>query len=145
MPLDFKKAYGYNKKNAQDGMWVSLDEENGVSIKVAKIGTVVYLNTVQKHARKYQALARVNRLTAEQTLEINAKTLADCILLDWKGVMEDGVLIEYSPANAYRILKEYDEFRNLVELHASDPELFQDNIIDMEADSKNSLTISNGT
>lgn len=144
MAMDLKKQFGYNKKIARDGVWVDLQDDGSVAIKVAKIGTLDYLNTVNKFSRKYQAQARLNRMTAEQIVELNARVLSDCILLDWKGIEEDGNPIPYTRENAYRILKEYDDLRSMVEAHANDSDLFQDNIIDIEADSKNSLTTSNG-
>jgi hypothetical protein len=145
MAMDFKKTFGYNKTKAREGMWVTLDEAGEVKIKVAKLGTVEYLNTVNKYSRKYQAFTRLNRLSAEQIVDMSANTIADCILLDWKGVEEDGQPVPYSRENAYRMLKEYDDFRSLVETHANDPDLFQDNIIDLESDSKNLPATSNGT
>lgn len=143
MALDFKKTFGYNQAKAEEGMWVDIGE--GASIKVAKIGTVRYQNIMIRHTRKYQAMIRANRLSAEATVEITANTLADCILLDWKGIIEDGHDLKYSRAEAYRLLKDSPDFRSLVELYGSDGDLFQDNIIDMEDDSKNLPHISNGT
>jgi hypothetical protein len=143
MALDFKKTFGYNRTKADEGMWADIG--HGASIKVAKIGTIKYQNTMIRHTRKYQAQFRVNRYTAEATIDIAASTLADCILLDWKGITEDGQEVPYSRANAYRLLKESDDFRSLVEMYGNDADLFQDNIIDVEDDQKNLPITSNGT
>ena len=145
MPLNFKKTFGFNKDKADEGVWVDIG--NDALIKVAKLGTTRYQVALMKHTRKYQSLIRLNRLDPEGMAEITANTLADSILLDWKNIAEDdnGAIMPYTRANAYRMLKDYPDFRALVEMHANDPELFQDGVTDLEADSKNSPTISNGT
>lgn len=144
MAMNLKKTYGYNKKMAQEGVWVDIGD--GASIKVAKLGTIAYQNTVQRHARKYQALTRVGRLNAKEMVELTAGALADCILLDWKNILdENDNPLPYNRENAYKLLVEYEEFRNLVESYANDTDLFRDNVIDIESDSKNSLITSSGT
>ncbi len=96
-----------------------------------------------KYTRAHQAKIRVGRLDPESAAEITANTLADTILLDWKGVVEDDTPVLYSRANAYRIMKDYPDFRALVEQHAQDPEVFQDQV-DLDADSKNLRNTFNG-
>lgn len=142
MSMDFKKTFGYDKSKAADGVWVDLGEDT--KIKIAKLGTNQYQLALMRHTRKYQAMIRVNRLDPEAMADITANTLADSILLDWSGVMEDGAPVPYNRPNAFRLLKEYPAFRELVEAHANDPLIFQDGM-DLEADTKNLLTTSNGT
>src|SRR2546423_5872900 len=126
MPMDFKKTFGFDKAKAADGVWVDLGQDT--HIKVAKLGTNQYQLALMRHTRKYQAQIRVNRLDPEAMAEITAHTLADSILLDWKGVVEDEQPVPYNRQNAYRLLKEYPDFRALVEQHANDSELFQDQV-----------------
>jgi hypothetical protein len=142
MPMDLKKTFGYDKAKAADGVWVDLG--NDTTIKIAKLGTNQYQLALMRHTRKHQAQLRSGYVDPELAADITANTLADAILLDWKNMMEDDKIIPYSRANAYRLLKEYADFRTLVEQYANDRDLFQDTL-DLEADSKNSLPTSNGT
>ena len=141
MSMDLKKTFGFNHESAIGGVWVDLGQDT--HIKVAKLGTNKYQLALMKYTRAHQAKIRVGRLDPESAAEITANTLADTILLDWKGVVEDDTPVLYSRANAYRIMKDYPDFRALVEQHAQDPEVFQDQV-DLDADSKNLRNTFNG-
>ena len=142
MPMDFKKTFGYNKEKATEGIWIDIGQD--ASIKVAKLGTNQYQLALMRHTRKYQAQLRNNAIDPDIAAEITANTLADAILLDWKGFEENGKRLPYSRANAFRLLKDSPDFRSDVERYANDRELFQDSL-DLDVDSKNSLPTSNGT
>ena len=142
MPMDFKKAFGYDEKKADAGVWI--DIADGISIKIAKLGTVKYQEALMRYTRRHQAIIRLNRLDPKMMADITANTLADSILLDWKGVIIDDIPIDYNRDNAYKMLKEYPDFRTLVENNANDASNFQDDAIDLEVDTKNLPITSNG-
>ena len=131
--MKLSKIYGYDQDKAANGVWVDL--EDGARIKVAKIGTATYTQALEKASRKYRIKIRTNTLKADEAMLISAQALADAILLDWQGFeTEEGTILPYSHENALKALKEYPTFRDTVELHANDPENFQD---DIEVDAKN--------
>lgn len=139
--MDLKKSFGVNAEKAEEGVWFSVDER--ASIKVAKIGTLKYQRALMKHTQKYQALIRINRLSAEHLTKVTVLTLADAVLLDWREFEEDGKPLFYSKEAAIRILEEYPDFRAYVEQCGNNIEEFQEG--DVEADAKNSLHISAGS
>lgn len=141
MPMDFEAVYCVNESKASEGVWVNL--VSGARIKVAKLGTVKYQNALMRHTRKYQAQIRVNRLDAETMNEITIKTLAECILLDWEDIEIGGKPFPYNQKNAVFLMTRSSDFRTDVENSANNMELFQDQV-DLDADSKNLLTTSNG-
>ena len=51
--------------------------------------------------------------------------MAKCILLDWKGLQEDGKDLPYSYDNAVRILTEYRDLRDYVSDIANEIETFK--------------------
>ena len=59
--------------------------------------------------------------------------MTECIILDWKGLEEDGKTVKYSKAECTRILKEYKDFRDHVSELANSMELFK-NEMDAEAE-----------
>lgn len=142
--MDLKKTFGFNKEKAEQGVWFSYDETT--RIKVAKIGTLKYQNVVTRLSKPYQSRIRNNRLTPEDATHLTAQVLAECILLAWEGLEEEGISVIYSRAEALRLLETYVDFRAFVETCANDTEEFQEAgiIADGDADAKNSLISSNG-
>jgi hypothetical protein len=140
--MDLKKTFGFDREKADGGVWVDIGQD--AHIKIAKFGTNKYQLAAMRHTRKYQAQIRAGRPDPESLADITANILADSVLLDWRGITEDDASLPYSRANAYRLLRDYPDFRAMVEQYANDMSLFQD-AMDMEEDAKNSWRISNGS
>jgi archaellum component FlaC len=62
--------------------------------------------------------------------------MADCIVLDWKGLEEDGKAVKFSKEECVRVLKEYKDFRDHVSELANSMEIFRQ---EMDAEAEKNL------
>ncbi len=94
------------------GVWVDLDDVS--KIKVARSDNKNFTNKLTKLMTPYKNAIRSNTLSEDIADKIMLKCMSETILVDWEGITEEGEPLEYTPDNAYRILKSYKDFRNLV-------------------------------
>ena len=128
--MDIKKEYGTNKKLESTGVWIDLGE--GAKIKVARNGNPEYTKMIEKLSRPYKKQIRRGTINGETFDKIIRKATAEHILVDWKGITEDKVEVPYSTEEAYRLLTEYGDFREVVAENALDFQNFQDDEIEEE-------------
>lgn len=106
-------------KKARDGTWVNA---YGAKFKVARFN-----NRAAESARAsaladfYQKLserdgAKVDPHDEEKLQDIQARIMADHVLVDWKGIAQNGKELKYSAATAYKILRDekYQDLFNLI-------------------------------
>lgn len=106
-------------KKASEGTWVS---KFGAKFKIAR-----YSNSEAEAARAsaladfYQKLsekdgAKVDEKDTASLRDIQARVMADHVLLDWKNLGQKGKELKYSPDAAYKILRDpkYQDLFNLV-------------------------------
>jgi len=122
MGLDLKR-FATDKNAEIEGVWVKLDE--GVELKIARMGNEKFNELFRKYSRPYKRAIRNGTLSDSIAEDILLKCMSEAILLDWKGLEEDGVPLEYTKENAYRVLKEYEVLRDFVTSCAEDFELFK--------------------
>lgn len=118
-----KKNYGTNKVLENEGVWVDLGD--GASIKVARVGNKENTALVKRLTAPHKVAIRTNKLPDEIWEKITIEALASTILLDWKGLKEDGKVIAYSKENAVKLLTDYKDFRDQVSGLSSELALFQ--------------------
>jgi len=120
----FKKMFGTDKKLEKDGVWHDLG--SGVRIRVARIGTPEYLQTVRKLAQPHSSLAK--RIADDTAVvddndlkifrSIEAKALAKHVLVDWEGITEsdepNSKPVPYSEEAAEAYITDSDDFRKLL-------------------------------
>lgn len=121
--MDMKKNYGTNKVLENEGVWVDLGD--GASIKVARVGNKENTTLVKRLTAPHKVAIRANKLPDEIWEKITIEAVASTILLDWKGLKEDGKLIPYSKENAVQLLTDYKDFRDQVSGLSSELALFQ--------------------
>lgn len=99
-------VFGYNEQLAEDGVWFEYPGKLG-SFKLAFMGTgsrkfaIRHAALLKPHARKVQ----MGDAKLERKILIEA--FVDTILLEWKGVHDEGKLITFSKANAVNLLTKY--------------------------------------
>lgn len=110
---DIKKIYGVDKKKEQEGVWKDMGD--GLSMRIARMNNPNYKKRFQVLTKPHQRALRKDRLSEDIAEGIMVRCLAETIVLDWKGVEEDGKETPYSVDNAIRILTEYSELREYVQ------------------------------
>lgn len=126
-----------------EGVWTSVDAGTEASIKIARIGNRRYREAMTRRLKPYRRALRNGTLDEKVTEKITAEVLAETILLDWKGLTQDGVPLTYSPDAAKDLLcdNRFKDFRDLVVELAGDLELYrQQDIEDAEKNFEPSST-----
>lgn len=126
-----------DKKAQEEGEWV--DWRDGVRVKVRSAETAAYSKLHEKLQKPYANILRHGgRIPREKTEEILIQCLAECVLVDWDGIIDDdGKPIKYTPEKALKFLTEAIDFRDFVTMAAYDRNNFR--LKAKEAATKNSL------
>jgi hypothetical protein len=108
-----------------EGTWIELGD--GGSVKVARWGNdrAKKIYEAQTGVLEIKNAIRFGTLTDEKATEIETEVMAGAILVDWKGLDENGTPIPFTPENAKRILKLKD-FRNLILRASQSQELYRE-------------------
>jgi hypothetical protein len=121
--MDLKKDFGTNKKLEEDGVWI--DVGDNTQLKIARANNKKAQAYSKQIAKPYLAQIRFGKLPEEIYTKLAIEVAAECILLDWKNLEEDGIAIAYSKENAMRMLTDYSDFRDLVSSMAEERKTFQ--------------------
>lgn len=125
----------------EEGVWVDLDDDT--RILIARLGNSKYRQAFQKYIRPHRAAMRAGTISEEQGTEVLLKALSEGILLGWEKLEENGQEIKFSPKEAYRVLKAYRGFRDVVAEAANMEELFKAE--EIQTSGKSSKSASSGS
>lgn len=126
------KALSTNETLEEEGVWQNLDATTRV--KLARIGNTKWRDTYAKLTAPFDKVRRaVGKLDDETANDILCEAMSVAVLLDWEGMTEGGVTLEYSQQSAKRILLEYKDLRNVIFELASDLTLFRNDAIEEAA------------
>ena len=129
MTFDIKKQFATNKEAEKDGVWQDLGMD--AKLLVARIGNPNWLTGYQKLPSGIRRMIDKGTLPEDHTAKLVAKLFAQTILLAWKNIAVDGVLIEDTEENRTKYLLDFPDFRTFVWELADDVRTFQ-NIEDEE-------------
>ncbi len=115
--------FKYDKKKSVEGVWVDLDNET--SLLVARMNNPKYREMFQREFAKVRHSVNKKVLDEESANQIMLRCKAETILLDWKGLKENGEELEYSKETAHRVLNESEWLNELVEEIAREQEFFK--------------------
>lgn len=121
--MDIRKTYGTSKDLEAEGVWVDLGE--GASVKVARAGNKENRAAIKRLIAPHKVALRNDKLPDDIMEKIAIEAMATTILLDWKGIAEDGKPVPYSRDNAVRLLTVYKDFRDQISSLSGEMALFQ--------------------
>lgn len=126
-----------------EGTWVELGD--GAAIKVARLNNPAFVAKFRDMPKHQAAALRRNTINDDELDRIFVEALVDAVLLDWRGMDENGSPLTYSKVTAIRVLSDptYKDFRDLIVDEARDMENFREDMLDDTA--KNSSSISDGS
>ncbi len=110
--FDIKKNYGTDKEKEIEGVWEDISED--ARVLVARSENPEYRKRWRRIPRPIRQQITSGSLGDSQTDDILCRLLADTVLLDWEDIAEGGKKVVYSKENAYRLMREYPDFRELV-------------------------------
>lgn len=127
-------TFDVNDTLSLEGQWVPIGKT--ASLKIARMNNENYREFVKKKTKPFRSAIRAGQVDEELMTEIIIQAVARHILLDWKGITENKEELAYNTANAERVLRDKEPFRDLVMSLANDQQLFQE--ADLEDGAKNS-------
>jgi hypothetical protein len=107
-----------------EGVWVKW--EDGISLKIARIGNPHSVRLAEAHAAKNIALKEA-RLPEEPYSVLELQLLTEAILLDWRNVDDDnGQPLPYTPQEGAKILADpaYADLKDFIQAQALKRENF---------------------
>jgi len=124
MGFDIKKEYSTDEKKETDGVWETIGD--GCKVRVARANNSNYNKWFTRLTKPFKQQLRRDTMPEKKSEEILIKLMAKTILLDWEGMHEDGVELEYTEENAIHLLTEYKDFRQQIDDLSKSIELFRE-------------------
>ena len=118
------KDFKTDKSKEQEGVWEDLGNE--CSVLVARYGNSAMIRAYRKYPRMLRQRLESGQADDNNSATILSKVMADTILLDWKGLKEDGKEIAYSKEECVRILTEYPDVRDMIFEISNEAQLYHD-------------------
>lgn len=123
--MDLKKEYGTDEKKEIEGVWFTDEFGGETSCLIARIGNKNYQKLFDRLSKPHRRALRKGNIDNELAEKILIKTMSQTILLDWKNMKEDGKPVKYSNQEAYRIMLQYRDFRDIVSDLANEMEAYR--------------------
>lgn len=117
-----------DKTKEQDGVWAQLDIGEDVWVKVRSSDCPQHQKRTRSFAAKHWRQMSSGKIDPQLEWVETGKALAETVLLDWKGLLDDdGNEIPYSLKLATELMtnREWKEFRKAVVRAADDEAHFQ--------------------
>jgi len=110
----------------ESGVWINIDD--GAQVRIARHGNNTYNRLLRDLSEPYAMSIRQGNLDDDIANKIYIKAAARAILLDWKGILENGQAIAYSAEKAESFLFNYPDFRKLIEALSLERENFRKSV-----------------
>ena len=125
------KDFKTDKDKEKDGVWEDLGD--GCSVLVARYGNQSMVNAYRKYPRVFRQRLESGQVDDDKSSNIMSKVMADTILLDWKGLKEDGKEVVYSKEECVRVLTEYPDIRTMIFEISNETQLYHDESVSKTA------------
>lgn len=116
-----------------DGVWIDIDTTT--KIKLARFLNSKHKAFVDRAMKPHKRVSRVGNVDDEIINKIEIEALANCVLLDWKGLTVKGKDIKYSVKKAIEFLSDpaLPQFITLVRELSTDMTNFHEEILEDSA------------
>ncbi len=122
--MDFKKTFATNRTKEEEGVWFKGPE--GSEYLVARQGNKSFNKLMAEVAKPHRKLIEMGKADEELVTEITAEVVSRTILLDWRGVTDDGKAVPYSHAEAKKRLIDYPDFADMIAGFSKSMAAYQD-------------------
>ncbi len=106
MGFDFKEFVTDEVKELE-GVWVYFDVEETQGLLIARAWNENFMKAFRKFPRGFQTRARMGTISKKKDKEVWHGLLADAILLNWKGVSDEGKVLKYDKKVVVEQLNKY--------------------------------------
>ena len=118
------KDFKTDKGKEENGVWEDLGD--GCSVLVARYGNPAMVSAYRRYPRVLRQRLESGQVDDDKSANIMAKVMADTILLDWKGLKEDGKEVLYSKEECVRVLIDYPDVRSMIFDISNETQLYHD-------------------
>lgn len=130
--MDIRKTFQTDELLEENGTWVTFGGDS--MFLIARFGNKKHRELMERLRAPHRALIASGRpLPNEIADKMLIDAAAQTILLDWKGVTENGVVVPYSQEKAKEYLTELKDFRNQVDFVSTQMETFRRQAMDSDA------------
>ena len=118
--------FATNVELSEEGVWCPVDAVT--EIRVARYGNRKFQRLLQKLSAPYKVQMERQMMKDDVAEAVFIEALATAILVDWRGMTENGEPLPYSKENAIAVLSnpKLKDFRDLVVSLSQDAEMFRD-------------------
>jgi hypothetical protein len=124
--MDFKQIFCTNKDKEQDGAWVMLEGGVEVKVKRAGMGNKPFEFDRSKMFRPFNKQIMAGTMEPDILRQIHTTLLAKHIIVDWKGILEDGKPVKFSKEKFIEFANMSSDFLQGVLTAANEQQNFQD-------------------
>lgn len=128
--MDLRKQFAVDATLEREGVWVDMGE--GAAIRIARLNSEQYRRALRRRLEPHKVRLRLNKVPEELLERLTVETLAETVLIDWRGIEDGGEPLTYSREAAERLLTDLPEFREFVVAQAGDLALFQQQRVEAE-------------
>lgn len=130
-------------KKSDEGVWCPVDTTT--DIKIARYGNRTFQRALKRVMKPHKVMIDRGTLDDDMADKLLVEAMAEGILIDWRGMTENGAPLEYTKSEAIKVLlnKELRDFRELVVSLSQDMQLFRDE--EIEEAEKKSQSSSDGS
>jgi hypothetical protein len=122
--MDFDREFA-NPEKEKEGVWI--DYRNGSSVKIARVGNPNFTRIQDAKQRPHIRKIRNGTLSTAVETRILCESMAESILLDWKGFQRGGKELKYSSDIATELMLQSIDFRNdVAEMSAEEENFYLD-------------------
>lgn len=132
------KEFTTDEVKELEGIWVYFDVEETQGILIARAWNENFMKAFRKFPHGFQNRVRRGSVDKKTDKKVWHKLLSETILLDWKGISDEGKSIKYSPELAAKKMSDYKEFVKFVWETASEDSFYITEDDSPEDDEKNS-------
>jgi hypothetical protein len=118
--MDIERVFRYGPYAVQ-GVWVPYED---AELKIARWNNEAHRSCIQRLYKKYGA--KRTGISEALSERVGVEAMADHILMDWKNITENGVILPATRENKIRLLTDYPDFRDEIFHLSRDPDLFKE-------------------
>lgn len=124
--MDIRKLFGSNKTKESEGAWVPIG--GGIEVKVKRAGQAnkEFAAEQMKMLKPFSKQIAMNTMDMDVLRQINAKLFAKHVIVDWRGISENGEKVPFSKEKFIEYATEMPDFFSDIFTAATELQNFQD-------------------
>jgi len=128
--MDIKKTFATDKEAEKGGVWFEIGE--GGHVKIARLNNPIYRANFRKKIEPYRQAVEMGTMDDDSADKILIQVLAETIVVDWKGLTDEGENVPFTRDKAIELMTEYPDFRNFIVRNAENMNNFRLSMMEVD-------------